>query len=253
MRTLFNSIVVLAGLSLALSSCKKDPPEPELKYGNIDVKFEYVFGSNQEPFEIGKQYTHPKTGDVMTFSLFKFYVSNIKLKKDDGTWWVHPDSYFLLDAKSAEASTFTVSDIPAGTYTEMEYTMGVDSFMNVSGVYEGALSLTNNMFWDWNSGFIMLKAEGDSPNAPSPNKFALHLGGFKGEDNIVTVKTTNFENSTLTVTESGQPTITMLANPARLWHNAPKLDSVYVIHSLGPVAVQMANGFYGNVAFKSLD
>lgn len=255
MKRLINLSVLALGVIVFVASCGKDDPKPEptATYGDVDVRFQYVFGSSQLPFEIGKYYLHPKTGDSMKFSLFKYYVTNIKLKNEDGTWWAQPESYFLLDAESEAASTFTVEGVPSGTYVEMEYTMGVDSFKNVSGVYEGALSLTNNMFWDWNTGFIMLKAEGDSPNAPSPFKFALHFGGFKDDDNIVTVKSTNFDGSKLIINDKAKRTISFLSNPARLWHSSPSLDSIYVIHSLGAPAKQMATDFYNNIAFKSLD
>lgn len=256
MRTLFKSLPVVALLgALFVTSCKPEKVDVnpvEIK-GKMNVGFEYVFGSAQEPFSIGKTYVQPKTGDTLTFSLFQFYISNFKLKDAEGNWWVHPNSYFLLNAESKERSTLTISDIPAGTYTEMEYTMGVDSAMNVSGVYEGALSLINNMYWDWNSGFIMLKAEGKSPNAPSPNTFAFHLGGFSGADNIVTVRNTNFDGGKLTISDNATPTVTLVANPARLWHSTPGLATKHVIHSTGDPAPTMAKDFYTNIAFKSIN
>lgn len=251
------TINIISGVLLAaatLISCKpEEPVEPVATKGNVNVKFEYVFGSSQESFELGKMYVHPKTGDSLNFSTFRYYVTNLKLKKDDGTWWEQPESYHLLSAASADESTIELKDIPSGTYTEMEYTMGVDSFMNVSGVYEGDLAITKGMFWDWNTGFIMMKAEGDSPDAPSPGKFALHFGGFMGADNIVTVKTETFGDSKLTVSNNSTPTVTLVANPARLWHNSPGLDSVHLIHTLGGPVVQMATDFYNNIAFKSVN
>ena len=105
--------------------------------------------------------------------------------------------------------------------------MGIDSLHNVSGAQAGALSLASGMFWDWNSGYIMLKAEGDSPNSPT-GKFALHLGGFSGTNNIVTVKTAEF-GKTVKVTNGTTPTMTFTVNPARLWHTSPGLATLSVI------------------------
>lgn len=249
---LSSAIVVLALLAIAsCSSCKKKTDPPQVLPGSVKVQFAYEFGSALLAWDMSKTYVHPKTGDTLTFSMLRYYVSNIKLKKADGTWWAQPESYFLLNANSADASAFTVGDIPAGNYTAMEYTMGVDSARNVSGANAGALSLSNGMFWDWNSGYIMLKAEGTSPNS-TVNVFAFHLGGFSGVNNVVTVKSTDFGGKTLTVENGKTPVITLVANPARLWHNSPSVSVRSAIHAPGAEAKLMANDFYSNIYFRSL-
>lgn len=235
----------------SFSSCKKDKTTPAPSPGGMKVQFSYVFGSAALPWSMGTTYVQPKTGDTLTFSMFRFYVSNIRLKKSDGTWWAQPESYFLLNATTPEASAINVDNIPAGTYTAMEYTMGVDSARNVSGANTGALSLANGMFWDWNSGYIMLKAEGTSPNS-SVNTFAFHLGGFSGDYNVVTVKSTDFGGKTLTIENGKTPVVTLLANPARLWHTSPSVSVLSVIHAPSAQAKTMANDFYSNISFSSL-
>ncbi|MCB9046390.1 MAG: hypothetical protein H6550_09640 [Chitinophagales bacterium] len=254
---------IVAAMSLSSSSCIREktdiipdtttkPPVVIPTTGKMQIKFNYVFGHNELPFSMNTQFVHPMTGDTMTFTLFRFYVSNIKLKKADGSWWIHPDSYFLVDAKSTSESTLAIDNVPNGSYTEMEYTMGVDSIMNVSGAHEGALSFTNAMFWDWNSGYIMLKAEGNSPNSPS-GTFALHLGGFSGATNIVTVKTTDFSGDKLNINSSDTRVVKLKANPARLWHSSPALDSIYVIHAPGYAAQTMAKDFYNAIIYTGME
>lgn len=254
MKTLLKtSIAISALLLLGISSCKKDDNNtvtPTPTEGSLKVQFDYVFGSSMLPWELNKQFIHPKTGDTLNFSMFRFYVSNIKLKNENGIWWSQPESYFLVDAASTTASSFSISNIPVGKYTAVEYTMGVDSLRNVSGSQTGALSLQNGMFWDWNSGYIMLKAEGYSPNSPTGG-FALHLGGFSGALNIVTVKTAEFGKA-ITIDNSTNPTMTMTANPAKLWHSSPGLKTISVIHAPGVEAKQMAKDFYDNVSVSNI-
>lgn len=246
-------MVALATTTLLLPSCKKEKQStPIAQNGDMKVSFDFVFGSNMLPWEIGKTMVHTKTGDTLTFSLFKFYVSNIKLKDANGNWWSAPNSYYLLCTDCEEGYSFTVKNIPVGNYTEMQYTMGVDSAANRLGAGTGALSLANNMYWDWNSGYIMLKAEGTSPNSPSGN-FIFHLGGYMGTDNVITVKTTNFDGTVLNIEKGKQPNVRLVANPARLWHSSPGVSVKSVIHAPGPEAVTMAKNFYDNIAFKALE
>lgn len=245
-------IVALVTTTLLLPSCKKEKQSTIAQTGDMKVKFDFVFGSNMLPWDIGKTMVHTKTGDTLTFTLFKFYVSNIKLKDAEGNWWSAPNSYYLLCTDCEEGYSFTVKNIPVGNYTEMQYTMGVDSAANRLGAGTGALSLANNMYWDWNSGYIMLKAEGTSPNSPSGN-FIFHLGGYMGADNVITVKNTNFDGTVLGIEKDKHPTVTLLANPARLWHSSPSVSVKSVIHAPGPEAVTMAKNFYDNIAFKTLE
>lgn len=252
--------IILAALTVTAYSCKKDPaPTPEQSTGSMKIQFNYVYGSNEAPFELGKQYVHPKTGDTMTFTTLKFYVSNIKLQKADGSWWTQPESYYLVcnscddqDLTSYLNKVITVNNIPNGSYKAMEYTFGVDSARNTSGANTDALSFTNGMFWDWNTGYIMMKAEGTSPNSPN-GYFQLHFGGFKGDYNVVTTKQVDFSNKNLVISGGKTGTVTLTANAARYWHSATGLSQVYIIHTEGPDALQRAKDFYDGVYLKSVE
>jgi len=129
--------------------------------------------------------------------------------------------------------------------------MGVDSLRNVSGAQTGALSTANGMFWDWNSGYIMLKAEGMSPNSTSKN-FVFHLGGFKGVNNIVTKKNTNFGGGSLIIGAGLTPSVGIKVNPARLWHSSPSVSTVNMIQMPGAAAKQMAKDFYDAIIFDHI-
>lgn len=235
-----------------VTSCEKDDdPKSGSNLGNIKIQYEFVFGSNALPWAINQTLVHPKTGDTLTFTEFAFYLSNIRLQKPDGTWWEEDESYHIICTKCADATGIVIKDIPTGEYVAMEYTLGVDSARNVSGAQTGALSPSNGMYWSWNTGYIMLKAEGQSPQS-SDGAFSFHLGGFSGANNVVTPKQTSFANQTLTVSADNTPEVVFVANPARLWHGAESVSVLSKIHSPGPEATNMAIDFYSNVYYKEI-
>jgi hypothetical protein len=250
MKKLFKITIysLVLGSLFILNSCSKSN---ENSTGNIKIQNEFIFAVNTVPFVLNQIYVHPKTFDTLTYTQFRFYISNVRIQKEDGSWWNENESYHLISAKSAEEASFTINNVPAGNYTAMEYTLGVDSARNMAGAQGGALSVANEMFWDWNTGYIFLKAEGSSPQS-SAGSFAFHLGGFSGTNNIVTKKTTNFNGAKLTVSGSVTPSIVFLANPARLWHSSPSVATRSTIHMPGAPAVTMANDFYGNYSFKEI-
>lgn len=249
----FNKSMALVALaaSATLMSCKKDDPTPttenptpSVETAEVRIEFEHqwdVAGAAAD-FALNTAYTHPETGDDLTFTTFKYYVSNIRLKKQDGTWWTQPESYFLVDLSDASSTLLSIPNVPTGTYTEISYVMGVDSTRNVSGAQTGALSTTNNMFWSWNSGYIMLKAEGTSPQAVG-NSFAYHLGGFTGANNIVTEKSAVFSAETLNVSTTGTNKVHFMVDPSLLFHTFGSVSNGS-IHMPGADAKTMATDLY---------
>lgn len=229
-------------------SCIYSGPEEEA--GKVTVVLEHQWSNVSTPFQLETEYVHPDSGDTLTFTTFKYFISNLRLKNENGTWWSHPESYFLVDLSDAASANLDISGVPAGNYTEVSYVMGVDSTRNVSGAQAGALSTTTGMFWSWNTGYIMVKAEGLSPQAAMGGSFAYHLGGFSGANNIVTLKTAPFGGA-LMVSESGNGKIYLGVDPSHLFTGIGSVSNVGMVHMPGVDAVAMASGFYNSgVTFK---
>ena len=97
---------IFLGLFLSIStSCKKKTTEPTpeptplaVEKGTVTIDLSHKWGfTNQTDFVLGTDLIHPMTNDTLNFTTFKYYVSNFKLKKADGTWYTQPESYFLVD------------------------------------------------------------------------------------------------------------------------------------------------------------
>ncbi|HVZ95799.1 MAG TPA: MbnP family protein [Chitinophagaceae bacterium] len=128
-------------------------------------------------------YTNP-FNESYTVSKFRYYVSNIFFEKDnDG--FQQKDSYHLVD-EGNQASKIISVGLPAGNYKSLQFLLGVDSLHNVSGAQSGDLDPDKDMFWTWNSGYVMAKLEGSSPASAIVNhKFEYHIGGFSGPDKVL--------------------------------------------------------------------
>lgn len=242
----FSLIVAALAVATSMSSCnKEDDPIDNNNNGSttssFTLDFDYTWAMSGQAFVINEALYHPMSGDTLTINTFKHYISNVKLIKSDNSTWDATESYHLLDASEEAKTQVTFTDVPTGSYTGIEITFGVDSLRNVSGAQTGALDPANGMFWSWNSGYIMIKTEGTSPQATG-NNFGYHLGGFSGTNNVVVTRTFNFPNAT-TLGENETMTVKMLANPARLWHSYGSVSNGATIHMPGTAATQMAADF----------
>ena len=243
--------MALLGLTLTLStSCKKKTVEPTPEVdpgkGSVSIVLTHKWGMmNEQNFVLGSNLIHPmhKQKDTLNFSTFKYYVSNIKFKKADGTYYVHPESYFLVDLSNLATTTLSIPDVPAIDYTEMSYTLGVDSAKTVSGAQAGALDPVNKMFWVWNTGYVATKAEGTYLKNKVVTPFRFHLGGYKVPNNVVTTKTIAFSTNNLTVSANKASKVKITVNPGTLFHGT-SVKTLDMIHEPGADAVSMAVGFF---------
>lgn len=177
-------LALVSTLSL-LTACTKnnDLQVDDDKFGQVKIKFDHIVNGKKL---VLNDYTYSNTSDeTYTISMLKYFVTNIKFTKSNGEIYLLPknESYFLLDV-SSEMTLFPTFNIPTGEYAALEFYLGVDSLTNTLPVEQrtGVLnSSTNGMYWEWNSGYIHLKIEGNSPQAENPNKaFKYHIGFFGG-------------------------------------------------------------------------
>ncbi len=246
--------VFTAVLVLTFTSCKKDDNPDDtgkLTEGAVTLDIDHVWGSTEAAFALNRELTHPMLNEKMTFTTFRYYISNLKLKAKDGSWYTMPESYFIVDTDPSADSKVAIPNVPGGEYTDVEITFGVDSTRSTSGAQSGALDPAKGMFWSWNTGYIMLKAEGNAPTA-SDGTFAFHLGGYKGENKVQTTKSYNFGTTALIVNGSRKAEIHLVANPAKLWHGAEKLSVKSKNHMPNALAKSMSTNFYEAVRFDHI-
>ena len=234
-KVLLTGAFALSMIALTVTSCKKD--EDEITgFGEVVIEMDNRAGDAE--LEFGKSYT-TANGDAVTFSTFNYFVSNFALVKEDGTEYIVPkdDCYFLCKHDVASSRQLTLKNVPAGNYKSVRFIIGVDSLKSIAPAGEriGALDPTGSaagMYWSWNAGYIFVKVEGTSPQAPvdaaGVNTIEYHTGLFGGKDsptlnNIKTV-TINTSTETAHIREGGEApsfhlyvdVLEMFANPTKI-------------------------------------
>ncbi len=197
-----NSIIIFL-TSIVLLSCKKDvivPPEPFPSSNYIDTSgFLEIHVANTVgnlPLMLGSTNYVSAANDTFNVSIFKYYLSNVQLVSATGFTYTEVESYFLIDQSNPNSLHLMVKKVPAGSYTSINFLIGVDAPRNTAGAQTGALDPMNDMFWGWNTGYIMAKMEGHSPQSTElTHKLVYHIGGYEGKDNALRTVNLSFPNS----------------------------------------------------------
>ena len=73
---------------------------------------------------------------LFSLSKLNYYISNIKLKTNDGKEFIVPQdsSYFLVMENEEESQEVTIKHIPAGDYNQITFTIGVDSLRSTMDI-----------------------------------------------------------------------------------------------------------------------
>lgn len=228
-----------------LSGCAKEFSSDNGETGNVTLSFSAVVKA--APLAANQQYTND-WGENYTVTTFKYYLHDISLVNARGEIYPASADYYLVDDAKPETKSIALR-VPAGEYTHLRYTLGVDSARNVSGAQTGVLDPVNGMFWTWSSGYVMAKLEGLSAAANSANgNFTYHIGGFKQPEVAskqidLTIPTA----SKLQVLAGATSTVDIQAD-INTWFgnvNPIKISVSPACHSPGPLAKQIADNYAG--------
>ncbi len=181
-----NLLIAACAALVALTACTKEEevqPTPETSTGSMTLKFDPYWG--EDAFSAGNTYTNAFS-EAFTPTTFKYYISNVSLEKISGETVTLDNTYFLVDNTNGSVS-WTLDGIEEGEYSSFTFAIGVDSAKTMEGVQEeGPLAAENQMSWNWNTGYIFYKLEGNSPaSAETDNAVRYHIGGFKSPNNAL--------------------------------------------------------------------
>lgn len=190
-------------------------------------------------------------GEQYTISKLRYYVSHITLVSESGSYTFA--KHYLVDQADDESQTIKF-DAPEGVYKSMHFLLGVDSLHNVSGAQTGALDPTKDMFWTWNTGYVMLKMEGNSPASTLFNqKYEFHTGGFSGPWSVLQNIQLNFEEPVL-FTPTGGTQFFISADINKLWkgNHSIKIADDANITAPGKLAQSLSENYARMFSLKKI-
>jgi methanobactin biosynthesis MbnP-like protein len=238
-----NKLLSLPLLLVAFSGTRQKEYNPVKKPGMVKISFVNTVKGDQLQLNIAT-YKNPFS-EQYTVSKFKYYISHVALTAPDKIY-SEKESYHLVDeANPLSLSFYLVTE--EGAYHSILFTLGVDSLRNVSGAQTGALDPLNDMFWTWNSGYVMAKMEGSSPQSKIVNnKFEYHIGGFSGADNVLKNIKLDLPSSTLLDIKEGKTCeITIEADLDKWWQqpNDLRIANNSICTTPGPLAKKIADNY----------
>jgi hypothetical protein len=155
---------------ILLSSCSSEK--------NVTINFDaYV---NGEELEYGKKYASPNGDGTFSINDFKLYVSNLQFISNENPDknYIEKDSYHLLRFQAKNSYSFILNNISLEPYDKIKISIGIDEKSNLSINRRGDLDPTNQMAWNWTSGYKFLLFEGLYSPESSDNVIPIvfHIG-----------------------------------------------------------------------------
>lgn len=189
------------------------PPVPQAT-GHIKITF--INKVKEEKLRLNETaYSNPY-GENYTIRKFKYYISNVSVQQESKSIR-EKNAYHLVDESKPASLSFSFP-AQAGTYKALSFLLGVDSLRNVSGAQTGALDPLNDMFWTWNTGYVMAKLEASSPQSGIVNrKVEYHIGGFMGINNVLKTIQLDFTDQKILQVKPGKTSEIVIEADADKW------------------------------------
>jgi len=177
----------ISALMISMEGCDHSPEPPPQKSGLfLELNHVYEMGSSAPVPLVLNQSWLPTTLNQIEINHCQYYLTGFALQRSDSSWLEFPEAVTYADLERQLHYAWKIADVvPFGTFIALRLAVGVDSLRNHSDPAawpaSNPLSLLNSahMHWNWNTGYIFFKLEGQyqRPNMPVNGGFSYHLGG----------------------------------------------------------------------------
>lgn len=231
-----------------ITACKKDEPAPdtpsEPDVADLSINLHAWFEG--EALVAGETY-HNASNYRVNVSDLKVYLSHVYAVKENGdTVDLSEVAFFdLTDGSDA----LILGNIPVDSYTGFGFGIGVPPELNSPGnpdfniaLFDSnhPLSITNNMYWSWATGYRFVIFDGKyntDPDGSDPllNGYSFHTG--KDES----YRQADFTDLDFTVTSDGAAGINLDLNVDRFYYNASDTIDLAVDNQTHGTNLELSN------------
>ena len=171
---IIKSISIFSALVITtLNSCTKEPANVALNFHHL------VDGENLELYAMVYENDYGNTYNVQ---LLRYIVSKIELIDEKGVSYGLDDFHYVDIETNSTLSLAETSQIPAGSYSSLQFTFGLDEEMNISNAHladpaHGAMAWPDQM----GGGYHYMRMEGAYIDSDDTQHFYLtHTGATAG-------------------------------------------------------------------------
>lgn len=194
----------------------------------------------------GNTYYTDLIGNRYSVSTLNYFMSNIVFVKSDGSVYAAPNNPVMIVESNSAKHTFTIDNVPNGTFKGVYFTLGVDSLHSVNGPFSGDLDKSSGMYWNDTDGFIYFDMEGKYVTGVDTLPYSFHVGGYKSATgNALSTCTPDFAGQSFIVDGSRRVQLHFFTDLEEVLMNPTsfKLDTLNTINAPGANSVLMAKNY----------
>lgn len=252
-----STYVMIAFACLCLfGSCKKDDTSDIQPgdTGSLELEFDNVVGA--EDLALNNKTYINGSGENYTVSGLTYFISNIKLKTEDGTEYVmsSEESYFLINEADESSHVVELEGVPAANYTSFTFNVGVDSPKAFSPLSErtGVLDpagAASGMYRSQDDGYIFFKLDGTSPASPENGEIiSYQIGGYSGTtgNNLktVTVNAPSGTSAKVRKNKTTSPEVHLFADVAKIFDGVTQINiATNPVIEFSGISADVANNY----------
>lgn len=218
--------------------------EPEFK-STLKLTFSPQV-SNGQPLVLNQIYTD-SMGYLMKIELFKFYVSQISLIKDDNSTVMIKDVALI----NASNNSYSVSiEVEEGSYKGIKFGIGLDSLSNATDpaavANDHPLSIFQNTYWSWSTQFRFVMFEGRCDTLIDTTSNLDHIFLYHTGTNVL--YTEHQKNTTFSIAQNSSHEEVITLDINKIFYNLPSIDikTESLTHSSStdlPIAIKFTDNF----------
>jgi len=184
---MYRKVILLAAFvaALTVAGCSdntKTVVQPEAT-GTVTFNFDNYVGTTPVTLGTSLDYTNP-SGTKYSISMLRYVISDLVMHRSDGQTF-GMDGYHYRDQGTPSTRSFTLDNIPRGTYDMVSFTFGLDAEKNVFEKYNDDITFQFDMFWpfdmggkDGRVGYHYMRIEGNFELSPDSvtTGYTTHTG-----------------------------------------------------------------------------